>query len=430
MNEEEEIIDLAPDQIEKETYNELIQHENTFVYPTIIGSDIKGGTINSRRVSTIVSGINDDGDFIKDIINTKFDTSTKEILSDFTFGESGAIKMITDDNNGLWISPTGILGKKSGNTTFSIDTSGNATFSGELSAATGTLGTITAGSLTGVTITGGTIQTASEDGRIILSGQSANALKIMFQNDDDQLANITVQDRTDDEQRLRFDIYKVSTGSSRVVYMNYNNGKIDFYSTNSGTIGTSDYHWGNIYGGGLFLKDSIEINKSTGSAGLVLKSGTGANSDRGHLKLDDITLSNQKLSLMLTNHTESGVSYRYLYFEYTSDGIYFYPNGASKGSCGTNTNYWKYIYGDNIRYKDLDSFDNHDDISLIKKIKEKETTKGGKKRNVWDYDSMPEETKSDGFYSAGAVQGLTIGTLKQLIDRVEKIENKLNNIKI
>jgi len=51
MNEEEEIIDLAPDQIEKETYNELIQHENTLVYPIIIGSNIKGGTVKNVTIN-------------------------------------------------------------------------------------------------------------------------------------------------------------------------------------------------------------------------------------------------------------------------------------------------------------------------------------------------------------------------------------------
>jgi len=41
--------------------------------------------------------------------------------------------MKQDDNNGIWISQNGILGKKSGATTFAIDTYGNATFGGTVS---------------------------------------------------------------------------------------------------------------------------------------------------------------------------------------------------------------------------------------------------------------------------------------------------------
>jgi len=108
-------------------------------------------------------GLDDSGNLIKDVINSALETSTKRILGEFTFGDSGAIAIKTDANNGLWISPTGILAKKSGNTTFTIDNTGDATFAGTLSAPSGTLGTITAG-----TITGATIQTATSGARILL----------------------------------------------------------------------------------------------------------------------------------------------------------------------------------------------------------------------------------------------------------------------
>lgn len=118
------------------------------------GLDYVGSFDNGILTTAILTGaISALGHFIDDRLNT----STKEILGDFTFGVSGALKMITDANNGLWISPTGLLGKKLGVTTFSIDTSGNATFAGTLSGASGTFGTITSGSLTGVVITGSTI---------------------------------------------------------------------------------------------------------------------------------------------------------------------------------------------------------------------------------------------------------------------------------
>lgn len=108
--------------------------------------------INGRDGATIAGAIDANGNFIHEIISTNLNTQTKQILGSFTFGSSGAIAIATDASNGLWLSPTGLLGKKAGATTFAIDTGGNATFGGALVAASGTLGTITAGTLNGVAL--------------------------------------------------------------------------------------------------------------------------------------------------------------------------------------------------------------------------------------------------------------------------------------
>ena len=155
-------------------------------YSVSTGSFDFVGTISGRSSATLAAAINTSGNVITELINTKLDTSAKQILGDFTFGASGAIKMITDANNGLWISPTGILGKKSGSTTFAITTSGDATFGGTLSAAAGTLGTITAATITGgtidgVTITGGTVRTSSGSSRCVLDGGN-NIISIFSSN--------------------------------------------------------------------------------------------------------------------------------------------------------------------------------------------------------------------------------------------------------
>ena len=97
-----------------------------------------GGVLSTAILTGAISSV---GHFIDDRLNT----SAKTILGDFTFGASGAIKMITDVNNGLWLSPTGILGKKAGVTTFAIGIDGSPVFAGELTAAYGTLGAITIG---------------------------------------------------------------------------------------------------------------------------------------------------------------------------------------------------------------------------------------------------------------------------------------------
>ena len=149
---------------------DLIAASGTF--GTITAGSLQGSlTVGGRLATTIGGAIDSAGDFINDVINSKLDTATKEILGDFTFGVSGAIKMITDSDNGLWISPTGILGKKSGSTMFALDTLGNATFAGD----------ITGSTITGSTITGGIVQTGEDNSgpRIILNG-STNKIEFKY----------------------------------------------------------------------------------------------------------------------------------------------------------------------------------------------------------------------------------------------------------
>ncbi len=121
--------------------------------------------INGLSGSVLASSIDSSGNFIKYVISDAINTQTKLILGEFQFSGSGALAIKTDANNGIWLSPTGILGKKAGSTTFALDVNGNATFGGNLVAASGTLGSLTGGS-----ITGSHIQTATSGARIILSG--------------------------------------------------------------------------------------------------------------------------------------------------------------------------------------------------------------------------------------------------------------------
>jgi len=134
---------------------------------TSIANILNTGIATFKKI-TISGG--SDVSFISDTL----DTSTKTILGDFTFSSTGSIRMNTDSDNGLWISPTGILGKKSGNSTFSITTSGDATFAGTLTAASGTLGNITLAS-------GGNIkmgQTAYNTGTGFWLGDASGTTKL------------------------------------------------------------------------------------------------------------------------------------------------------------------------------------------------------------------------------------------------------------
>ncbi len=105
--------------------------------------------INGRDGQVLANAINANGNFINQVINAKLDTQSQQILGAFTFGASGAITINTDANNGLWLSPIGILGKKAGVNTFALDNGGNLALKGDLTGSTGTFGN--------VTITGGSI---------------------------------------------------------------------------------------------------------------------------------------------------------------------------------------------------------------------------------------------------------------------------------
>jgi len=119
------------------------------------------------------------------------------------------------------------------------------------------------------------------------------------------------------------------------------------------------------------------------------------------------------------------------------------PNtDPSYSSLGEQTRYWQYLWAYYVRYKDLASFQNQDDISLIKNIKEKKITryqvKGYDKTKrppapikkyetikVWDPKTMPKETRVGEFCDAGAINGFLIGIIKQLIEKVEQLEKKM-----
>jgi len=106
--------------------------------------------------SIIMDSLGDGGNFLN-VINSALNTSSKKILTDFTFEStdySGAFKAgnpTWDENTGLitggsgvLINAAGILGANAGVATFTLDAAtGNATFAGTLAAATGTIGAIT-----------------------------------------------------------------------------------------------------------------------------------------------------------------------------------------------------------------------------------------------------------------------------------------------
>lgn len=110
-------------------------------YTTADGTIDHIGTISGRDTIIVASAISAVGHFIDDRLNT----DAKQILSDFTFGVSGALQIgvyspaVSGD---IRIAPTGIVARNSSNiTTFALNgTTGAATFGGTLAAPDGTIG--------------------------------------------------------------------------------------------------------------------------------------------------------------------------------------------------------------------------------------------------------------------------------------------------
>lgn len=114
----------------------------------------------------------------------------------------------------------------------------------------------------------------------------------------------------------------------------------------------------------------------------------------------------------------------------------------STSSIGWSGNYLHQLYTYLCRWKSSQAFQKYDDIALIKKIKTKKikTREADKlvnndkkkkvwgkevEKEVWDGATMPKEVYPDGFYDAGAMSGFLIGTIKQLIEKVEQLEAKI-----
>lgn len=129
-------------------------------FENIVVKDDSGNTlIDSSAAADIVN-----------VINSKMNTNSQQILADFDFGSTdyaGAVKSgdiawnpstgAVTSGSGVVVYRKGIVGANAGVVTFSINaTTGAAYFAGELAGASGTFGTITSGNITGVNLTIGT----------------------------------------------------------------------------------------------------------------------------------------------------------------------------------------------------------------------------------------------------------------------------------
>lgn len=85
-----------------------------------------------KDVATIVRLEVNTSDAVK--ANGALQKAGDAITGSVTFATNGGILAATDADNGVFMGPNGLVGKKAGATTFAIDTAGNASFGGTLNA--------------------------------------------------------------------------------------------------------------------------------------------------------------------------------------------------------------------------------------------------------------------------------------------------------
>ena len=194
-------------------------------------------TIKNSTGSVLIDSDSSTQDFVQ-VLNSKLNTETKKILSDFDFGTTdyaGAVKSgdITWNSttgaitggSGVVVYRGGILGAKAGVAQFTLNAStGDATFAGIVAGASGTFGTVTAGTFTGCTFTGNTFQSALAGLRVQLD----NTQYVKWYDGTDRIASIGVLPTTD----------KLTITADGGVYVSAT-GSGDFVSLQAGTGGLS-----------------------------------------------------------------------------------------------------------------------------------------------------------------------------------------------
>lgn len=222
--------------------------------------------------------VNDNPRWVNDIINARIDTASKNILSNFTFGDTdfaggvyaGDISWNTSNGAysggaGILLNRNGIIGANGSIVTFSIDaTTGNATFRGSVTASTITGGSISgtsmsASNISGTTITGGTItgslvRTNSGSTRVQMNDSNnsleayvSNNLRMRLQSGSLNFYNPSGTYAGYIEADSSSMVISSALGGGATLLLG--NGEISPFS-NGTKLGSITFRWGDIYSQG------------------------------------------------------------------------------------------------------------------------------------------------------------------------------------
>lgn len=139
---------------------------------------------------------------------------------------SSTFILIGNTSTGLYLGSAGLYGKKSGATTFSIDSSGNAAFKGDISGASGTF--------TGQINTSGMLVSANASGDAVVIQNNSNLSAGLYIYGTGSTAMIVLSG-VSNFKNATFD------GSVQV------NGQLRSYSSGDDDLGGSSYYWRNAY---------------------------------------------------------------------------------------------------------------------------------------------------------------------------------------
>jgi hypothetical protein len=338
----------------------------------------------------------------------------------------------------------------------------------QLSAISANLGTITAGNIYGVYIEGTTIQgsyirTAPPGQKrieIVPSSDPNDPNEIIFYKAPNAIAGAIWLDVVDTTLaflylyglngiRLKPSGVDVLEAKSNGVFIRY--GCYPWYSATY-NLGSYDYKWANLYLSGNAYVDGT-VN-TTYLAASYLSQSLNANgysiSNLNSLYCSYLYAS--YLGQSLNANVKDITNLRYLYFNSSYGRIYWgsdllldiYPadtfygkhfkpiSTAAQLNIGDPYRYFNEVYAYTFRYKvPPSSFQHYDDIQLLKNIKETEIedSRTKKRIKVWELKDLPEEVKTkEGFIDQAKLQGFIIGVLKALVEKIENLETKINEL--
>ncbi len=425
------------------------------------------------RLSNVESSVGGLGDIL--------DTQTAEIIAEWSFRDSGALAIKEDADNGLWLSPTGMLAKKSGDTTFAITSSGDATFKGTVVAGSVVTGKIIAESGSDVdwsyidnvlvtnaqieslnadkinvgTLTGFTIQTATTGKRLRMLGTPAN--EYQFLDGSTKVGHLKIDDDGDGGYFAQLYIDHLGpavevgsvVGASESVYFN-----APFISTSGrAAVGTvkligKDADAGLTWSGSNTATWSFNLGDNLArissdiqpSANATYSLGGRSGSDLygwGALRLADGGN---------IGYVRGSSTVPVMYVGYSS--IEGYPAAMFNSDCfplkndeyylGLSVAKWARVYSNDYLACPLPAVDNAlDKIKATNKphlLKDKTKGHHGKNRKYFDITDVPEECIVKGKrkdeeddIEVIRTMGFLFSTIKELAEKVDILEQKLNN---
>jgi len=387
------------------------------------------------------------------------------------------LSSISAPSTGVKIDSGGIYGYKSGSSTFYINSSGDAYFGGTLGA-----DTVDTNQLVADAITADKIQ--NDAGTIVLESEGGVTFKMPASTGSNSNAGLIIEDSGGTSRLKMNDNAFVASYERAFAAASNTTGDFgsdwfmmycDYDSVAGNNVGTLELPNTNGFllkqsGGGMIMRGDGYIEELKVNDGFKLDTENRSSSSTRPLYLTEIgsdyCKAECRMDIMPDGFGQGQLGYsdaawenvrtKAIRFYEASDNInggepdvegdlipVQYGSNSSWYELGQSTsgNYWYSLYVNKLYYKsDEGSFEEHEDIEMMKNIKEKDSVleiknkKTGKKekkqRKVWDKKTYPNEVLGEnGFTKGNEMFGFLIGTFKQLIEKVEKLEDEIESLK-